>query len=351
MTSLWHNGTIHIRRKASNDEVKHVRHQIIRQARVLWACMAIGIAMTSTLAATPINAYASTSSDIATQTRELQQLQSNLDAAKADAEKARQAVSDNASAIQQTQDKLSSLQERISDETSGTYKRRDDMSQITSILDANTLSDLIKGLANANHVSGMLTSDIAEQQRIKAALQRKSQDLSKEADAAQSKVDSLNTQVKEVNAKVTSLKSKLATEQASAAKSAAESTISSASASASTASTFATDMSNGDWKTGRTSAYGESSDPGSGTTTANGSKVSDWSMGVAIPLAWGRRDLLGHQIEISYNGKSVIATINDLGGMGGGSRALDLQPGVFKALGGVSTCNGWGLRTVSYRIL
>ena len=73
-------------------------------------------------------------------------------------------------------------------------------------------------------------------------------------------------------------------------------------------------------------------------------------MGVAIPLAWGRRDLLGHQVLISYGGKTVTAVINDLGGMGGGSRALDLQPGVFRALG-ANSCDGWGLRTVQYKIL
>ena len=37
-------------------------------------------------------------------------------------------------------------------------------------------------------------------------------------------------------------------------------------------------------------------------------------------------------------------------GMGGGSRALDLQPGVFKAFG-FNTCQAWGVRTVSYRFL
>ena len=36
--------------------------------------------------------------------------------------------------------------------------------------------------------------------------------------------------------------------------------------------------------------------------------------------------------------------------MGGGSRVLDLQPGVWKAFG-FSSCNDWGLRTVSYRFL
>ena len=104
------------------------------------------------------------------------------------------------------------------------------------------------------------------------------------------------------------------------------------------------------WSTGVASAYGGATDPGCGSVTANGSYVTESSMGVAIPLAWGRRDLLGHTVLISYGGKTVTAVINDLGGMGGGSRSLDLQPGVFRAFG-ADSCNGWGLRTVQYKIL
>ena len=107
------------------------------------------------------------------------------------------------------------------------------------------------------------------------------------------------------------------------------------------------------WLTGIASAYGGSSDkttPNPGTT-ANGSVCDDWSMGVAVPLSMPNcRSYLGRTVEISYNGMTVYATVNDLGGMGGGSRKLDLQPGVFKAFG-FSTCQEWGLRTVSYRFL
>lgn len=107
------------------------------------------------------------------------------------------------------------------------------------------------------------------------------------------------------------------------------------------------------WKTGVASAYGGSSDKGTPNpgTTATGAICNDTSMGVAIPMAWSNyRSYFGHAVEIKYGGKTVIATINDCGGMGGGSRSLDLQPGVFKAFG-FSTCQAWGLRTVSYRIL
>lgn len=109
------------------------------------------------------------------------------------------------------------------------------------------------------------------------------------------------------------------------------------------------------WKTGIASAYGGSSDPNTPNpgTTANGSVCNDTSTGVAIPLAWGDAEwarLKGRTVEIKYNGMTVYGVVNDRGGMGGGSRALDLQPGIFKAFG-YSTCMAWGLRTVSYRFL
>lgn len=116
-------------------------------------------------------------------------------------------------------------------------------------------------------------------------------------------------------------------------------------------STFNTDFDNGEWHTGKASAYGGSSDGPAVSTTATGAKCTDTSTGVAIPMAWSNyRSYFGRKVEISYNGQSVIATVNDCGSMGGGSRSLDLQPGVFKAFG-YNTCNAWGVRTVKYRFL
>ncbi|MDO4442745.1 MAG: peptidase [Slackia sp.] len=105
------------------------------------------------------------------------------------------------------------------------------------------------------------------------------------------------------------------------------------------------------WKTGSASAYGSTSDGTLGKPTASGALVTETSMGVAIPLSWpNARSYLGRQVEINHGGTTVIATVNDLGGMGGGSRSLDLQPGVWKAFG-ASSCLDWGVRTVSYRFL
>lgn len=105
------------------------------------------------------------------------------------------------------------------------------------------------------------------------------------------------------------------------------------------------------WKTGTASAYGAKEDGTLGGTTATGATVTESSMGVAVPMSWPNyRSYFGRTVEISYGGMTVFAVVNDCGGMGGGSRHLDLQPGVWRALG-ASSCYDWGLRTVSYRFL
>lgn len=109
----------------------------------------------------------------------------------------------------------------------------------------------------------------------------------------------------------------------------------------------------GGWKSGVASAYGGSTDPYTPNpgTTATGAVCDDNSMGVAVPMSLtGYRKLFGRTVEISWNGKTVYATVNDCGSMRGGSRVLDLQPGVWKAFG-FSSCRAWGLRTVNYRFL
>lgn len=111
--------------------------------------------------------------------------------------------------------------------------------------------------------------------------------------------------------------------------------------------------SEGEYRSGVASAYGGSSDPYTPNPgmTATGAVCDDNSMGVAIPMSMPNfRSYFGRTVEIVYNGMTVYATVNDCGSMGGGSRALDLQPGVFKAFG-YGDCYDWGVRTVSYRFL
>lgn len=105
------------------------------------------------------------------------------------------------------------------------------------------------------------------------------------------------------------------------------------------------------WQSGVVSAYGSTSDGTLGAHTATGAIVSESSMGVAVPMSMPNyRSYFGRSVEISYGGRTVVAVVNDCGGLGGGSRALDLQPGVWRALG-ASSCFDWGVRTVSYRFL
>lgn len=103
----------------------------------------------------------------------------------------------------------------------------------------------------------------------------------------------------------------------------------------------------GGWSTGKASAY-SLGDFGVDSYTANGSILTDSSMGVAVPAEWAY--LLGSTVEIAYGDIVVTAVVNDTGGFLRYGRALDLQPGVWKAFG-FSTVNDWGVRTVSWRIV
>ncbi len=103
----------------------------------------------------------------------------------------------------------------------------------------------------------------------------------------------------------------------------------------------------GSWSTGKASAY-SLGDFGVDSYTANGSILTDSSMGVAVPAEWSY--LLGSTVEIAYGDIVVTATVNDTGGFLRYGRSLDLQPGVWKAFG-FSSVYDWGVRTVSWRVV
>ena len=94
------------------------------------------------------------------------------------------------------------------------------------------------------------------------------------------------------------------------------------------------------WLSGVASHYG-TGDGFMGGVTASGDIVTETSMGVAmlnVPL--------GTYVEIRYNGRSVIAVVNDRGPYVHG-RVIDMQPAVARALGFLSV----GVDTVQYRFL
>lgn len=244
------------------------------------------------------------------------------------------------------QERQGELRGYLTRHVKATYKAGGSVNLLALALSSDSISQFAEMTRYAQSISNMYGDALAEQEDEQERLESEYAEITAAKDEQERKLDDLKTKKAELDGKVSRLKK----EKSDAAMKAAAAAESASSAAAATAKAFDSGDTSG-WLSGTASAYGGSSDPGCGTRTATGATVSDWSMGVAVPMSMPNyRSYLGRQVEISYGGKSVIATVNDCGGMGGGSRVLDLQPGVFKALG-ASTCNGWGLRTVKYRFL
>lgn len=338
------------------------------------------------------------SAQLSSITKEYESLQSELSSLE-------KKISTTTEKVQDAQQAMLEGRENLSGTILSQYKSDGSLSLVNIFLSSESITDFTKSLTYYTSIQEDQAQQVAEQkeltEKFSAALEEldsqrdEQEDLVDKAEAKKSEAEKVVSdasakvsQIKEKQAELERLKKqaeelakKQAAEQAAKEKAAAKESKSwntntdreakasesetdsssgsdSSSSSSSNKSTASvTDSSSNKtssgWKTGVASAYGGSSDkstPNPGRT-ATGAVCNDTSMGVAIPMSWsGYRSYLGHAIEISYGGKTVIATINDCGYMGGGSRSLDLQPGVFKAFG-YKTCNAWGLRTVSYRIL
>ncbi len=107
----------------------------------------------------------------------------------------------------------------------------------------------------------------------------------------------------------------------------------------------------GDWIECVASAYtiADNTPPGS-TATASGIPLDESVPTVAMPVSVNPSRFYGSSIQIEYEGMTVIAMVTDCGGLGGGSRGLDITPAVFRAFG-VESGDEWGLRTVRYRFI
>ena len=274
------------------------------------------------------------------------------------------------------------------------------ISLIKVLLESQSISDLVNNMQYFDAIQEDQARQIAEQKQLEATFNDALDDLNKKKDEqvkAISDAEAKQTEAQQVVAQATAHLSdaqaaaeaaRLAelqkraealkaqqeaqsqTEQASeeeskgAAEKAEESGNSAASNSGNQSSSGSSSESNSSssnnsnssntssgWQSGVVSAYGSTSDGTLGAHTATGAIVSESSMGVAVPMSMPNyRSYFGRSVEISYGGRTVVAVVNDCGGLGGGSRALDLQPGVWKALG-ASSCFDWGVRTVSYRFL
>lgn len=103
----------------------------------------------------------------------------------------------------------------------------------------------------------------------------------------------------------------------------------------------------GEWMIGYASAYSVADNTG-GNSTASGDILTDDSMTVAVPLS--QSCLLGRNVQIRYGGRTITATVNDVGGFAQYGRVLDLAGGCWKAFG-CSSSHEWGVRAVQYRFL
>ena len=307
----------------------------------------------------------------------LQQQLSSLDAQ----------ISDTTEKVLLAQQQMLKGRDTLSEAILSQYKSDGSLSLVSIVLTSASIADFTKNLTYYTAIQEDEAEKVAEQKQLKDAFSSSLEELDSQRDAQQKLLNESEQKkaqaqqvVNDASAKVSSIQEaqaqaalaalqaqaeqmKAAEEQQAQAQESANwntntdrtpsaNTDSESSSGSDSGNSGSSDSSTG-WRTGVASAYGGSSDAGTPNpgTTATGAVCNDSSMGVAIPMAWSNyRSYFGHAVEIKYGGKTVVATINDCGGLGGGSRSLDLQPGVFKAFG-FSTCQDWGLRTVSYRIL
>lgn len=305
-------------------------------------------------------------SELDAKATELQDLTKRVNAAGDEMTKLEDEIDDLVGDIATQQKERMKLQKRISALSKVIYKNGEQLNIVNIMTHAESLSDVVEAMEMRHKMLSEYTELAGEQEKVATELEVAYKEVSARKDKQLEKLDKMRADQEELAASVMALEKRAA--ELTAAQQAALAEAAAAEAAAAEAYAMAqpgapdddSDDSSansqgnvaGGWQSGVASAYGGSTDETDDPTvpTATGDYVDDYSMGVAVPMAWGAEDYYGRSVEITYNGHTVIATVNDCGGMGGGSRSLDLQPGVFKALG-YDECDEWGLREVQYRFL
>lgn len=328
----------------------HQKHLVADKHKAFAIILALTMALSPmAMFLSPITAYADTQTDLDEKLAEVETLSSEIESLSASVEQNQKDIDALLSEIDEKQAERTEAQDSLSSMLRNTYKSGEP-SILDIIVSSSSIDELTSMIQYRESYMNKFGDKIDTANDTLTELRKSYEDVSAKKTQQEDDLKSLKSKKETLDEQVTELRSKLQEEQQQAR---LEASVSSASANASQVEqTFATGDTTG-WQTGVASAYGGSSDSSTGkvATTATGARCDDYSMGVAVPMAWPNyRSYFGRKVEISYGGKSVIATVNDCGGMGGGSRSLDLQPGVFKAFG-FSTCQAWGLRTVSFRFL
>ena len=343
-----------------------LRNAHAKARTVIVAGLATALLCSSALA--PASAYAVTADE----------LQSRVDAAT-------QAYSDATAKVDELQAKIDESQEKIDEVTAKLPEQRERAEQslsslykmqqgtpglVSLLLSSDNFADFFTTYQYLNAVQRSNTDALVELNKMEGELSAAQQTLQAAKEEASAQQQQAQTSMTEAQTALDELNAQIAAQQAAeaAAKAQAEadaqakaqtdasstpdSSSSSSSPSASTPSNpSATDgsevKSDGEWMIGMASAYSVDNNTG-GNATASGDELTDDSMSVAVPLS--QRYLLGRSVQIRYNGKTITAVVNDVGGFAAYGRVLDLAGGCWKAFG-CSSAGEWGVRAVQYRFL
>lgn len=305
----------------------------------------------------------------------LDEAQTELDRITAEYQALDQEVQDMQGEIDKMATKVLEAQERMlaGREALGNAARQEYKSNASSVflgmlLGSNSFEELTQNAQYITQIMDYQSDEVIEQKQLKADLDQAANELNTQKSEQEAKLNALEGKqaeaqdiVDRISGELDANKDKLDSlkQQAAAMKKQEQQVQQTTNPTPSGSSTPSNNKpsnpsSTSGWRSGKASAYGGSTDKNTNPNnlTAFGHvKVTESSMGVAIPMSWPNyRSYAGRTVEIQYNGKTVYATVDDCGGMGGGARHLDLQPGVFRAFG-FSSCNDWGVRTVQYRFL
>ena len=240
--------------------------------------------------------------------------------------------------------KLPEQRERAEQSLSSLYKMQQGTPGLVSLLlSSDSFADFFTTYQYLNAVQRSNTDALAELNKMEGelsaaqqTLQAAKEEASAQQQQAQTSMTEAQTALDELNAQIAAQQAAKAQAEADAqakaqtdASSTPDSSSSSSSPSTPSASTpsnpSATDgsevKSDGEWMIGMASAYSVGSNTG-GNATASGDELTDDSMSVAVPLS--QRYLLGRSVQIRYNGKTITAVVNDVGGFAAYGRVLDL---------------------------
>lgn len=310
------------------------------------------------------------------------------DQAQQELDSLQQQIDDNEARIEEIEDQLPELKANASNAIATSYKiHQDQNSLLALLLSADTFNDFITQLAYLNHIVGNATNDmndlVAAQQELtqkqaelsqqkadeeakvqaakdaydsanaaieaakeKAMENAAAQEAAYEAQQAQGQQDATVTEIQEATQESSSDSSSASTDtqaqdtssQTQQQDTSSQSSAPQASAPASSSSSSSSAAPAASYTYVEASMYGEGDGLMYGTT-ASGDTLTPTSMGVAMKTM-----PLGTIIEITYNGRTVTAVVNDRGPYSG-NRQIDMQPAVASALGFS------GVGTVGYRVV